>query len=248
MRSSLLNRSFAEFIGTFWLVFGGCGAAVLAANFPAIGIGILGVALAFGLTLLSMGYAIGNISGCHINPAVSVGMVAARRMPLADLPAYILAQVAGGIAAGGVLLVIAGGTPGFTMAKGFASNGFGLHSPGGYSLGACALMEVVLTLFFVLIILAATDSHAPQGFAPIAMGLALTVANLAGIPVTNCSVNPARSMGPAVFEGGWALQQIWLFWAAPVVGGLLAALVYYGIAHEWEVSAGRLPHPLPSRT
>jgi aquaporin Z len=248
MEHSLLKRSFAEFVGTFWLVFGGCGSAVLAATFPNTGIGILGVALAFGLTLLSMGYVIGHISGCHINPAVSVGMAAAKRLPLADLPAYIVAQVAGGIVAAGVLYVIATGRAGFTLANGFASNGYGIHSPGGYSLGACALIEVVLTLMFLVIILGSTDRRAPQGFAPIAMGLGLALINLIGIPVTNCSVNPARSMGPAIFEGGWAMGQLWLFWVAPIVGGLLGALVYHLLAYEWRLHTGEFRTPMPSRT
>ncbi len=247
MHGSLAKRSFAEFVGTFWLVFGGCGSAVLAATFPNTGIGFLGVSLAFGLTLLSMGYAIGHISGCHINPAVSVGMAAARRLPFSDLPAYIIAQIAGGIAAGGVLYVIASGQPGFSLANGFASNGYGMHSPGGYSLLACALIEFVLTMMFLVIILGATDRRAPHGFAPIAMGFGLALINLIGIPVTNCSVNPARSMGPAVFAGGWAMNQLWLFWVAPIAGALLGALVYYLFAHEWELSTGEVPHALPSR-
>ena len=248
MEYSLWKRSFAEFLGTFWLVLTGVGTAVLAAKFPNTGVGILGVALAFGLSLLTMAYAIGHISGCHINPAVSVGMAAARRLPLADLPAYIIAQIAGGIAAAGVLYGIASGAAGFTLADGFASNGYGLHSPGGYTLGACALTEVVLTGFFVLLILGATDRRAPQGFAPIAIGWSLALVNIVGIPVTNCSVNPARSMGPAIFAGGWAMDQLWLFWVAPVVGGLLGALFYALLAHDWRVAERELPHPLPSRT
>lgn len=248
MEHSLWKRSFAEFVGTFWLVFGGLGSAILAATFPHTGIGILGVAFSFGLTLLTMAYAIGHISGCHLNPAVSVGLTVARRLPLSDLPAYIVAQVAGGIAGAGVLYAVAKGKAEFTLADGFASNGFGLHSPGGYSLGSCALIEIVLTLFFVLIILGATDRRAPQGFAPIAIGFALALVNMVGIPVTNCSVNPARSMGPAVFAGGWALDQLWLFWVAPIVGALIGALVYYLLAHEYRLQAGELPHPVPSRT
>ncbi len=222
----LSKRAMAEFIGTFWLVFGGCGSAVLAAAFPGLGIGFLGVALAFGLTLLTMGYAIGHISGCHINPAVSVGLAVGRRLPPSELPAYVAAQVAGAVAAAAVLFSIASGKAGFDLAAGFASNGYGAHSPGGYSLLACLIAEIVLTLLFVLVILGATDSRAPQGFAPIAIGLALTLTNLVAIPVTNASINPARSTGPAVFVGGWAVGQLWLFWVAPIVGGIVAGVVY----------------------
>ncbi len=222
----LSKRAIAEFIGTFWLVFGGCGSAVLAAAFPGLGIGFLGVAFAFGLTLLTMAYAIGHISGCHINPAVSVGLAVGRRFPASELPAYIAAQVAGAIVAGAALYGIASGKAGFDLAAGFASNGYGAHSPGGYSLVACLIAEAVLTLMFVLIILGATDARAPQGFAPIAIGLALMVANLVAIPVTNASINPARSTGPAVFVGGWAVGQLWLFWAAPLIGGIVAGIVY----------------------
>jgi len=232
MHMSLPKRSIAEFVGTFWLVFGGCGSAVLAATFPAVGIGFLGVSLAFGLTVLTMAYAIGHISGCHLNPAVSIGLAAARRFPVSELPAYIFAQVLGGIAGASVLYVIASGKPGFDLAAGFASNGYGIHSPGGYALGACLVAEVVLTLMFLLIILGATDPRAPQGFAPIAIGLGLTLVNLIGIPVTNMSVNPARSTGPALFVGGWAIEQLWLFWVAPIIGGLLAGLAYHAFAHE----------------
>jgi aquaporin Z len=224
----------AEFIGTFWLVFGGCGAAVLAAAFPNVGIGLLGVAFAFGLTLLTMGYAIGHISGCHLNPAVSVGLVVGRRFPLADLWAYIVAQLAGGIAASAVLYVIASGKPGFSLSAGFAANGYGAHSPGGYSLVAGLVAEVVLTFMFLMIILGATDSRAPRGFAPIAIGLGLTLIHLIGIPVTNVSVNPARSTGPAIFVGGWALQQLWLFWLAPIGGAVIAGLFYPALAKEAE--------------
>jgi len=222
----LSKRSIAEFVGTFWLVFGGCGSAVLAAAFPNLGIGFLGVALAFGLTLLTMAYAIGHISGCHINPAVSVGLVIGKRFPLGDLWAYVVAQVAGAIAAAAVLYVIASGKAGFDLAGGFASNGYAEHSPGGYSLVACLVAEIVLTFMFLMIILGATDERAPKGFAPIAIGLGLTLIHLVGIPVTNTSVNPARSTGPALFAGGWALQQLWLFWVAPIVGAALAGLVY----------------------
>ncbi len=220
----------AEFIGTFWLVFGGCGSAVLAAAFPGFGIGFLGVAFAFGLTVLTMAYAIGHISGCHLNPAVSIGLWAGKRFPASDLLPYIIAQLAGGILAGGVLYVIASGKPGFSLAGGMASNGYADHSPGGYSLMACLLTEVVLTFMFLMIILGATDVRAPQGFAPIAIGLGLTLIHLIGIPVTNLSVNPARSTGPAVFVGGWAVQQLWLFWVAPIAGAILAGIAYPAIA------------------
>jgi aquaporin Z len=229
---SLMKRASAEFIGTFWLVFGGCGSAVLAAAFPNVGIGLLGVALAFGLTVLTMAYAIGHISGCHLNPAVSVGLVVGKRFPVSDLVAYVIAQVAGGIAGAGVLYVIASGKAGFDLAGGFASNGFAEHSPGGYSLMACLVAEIVLTFMFLMIILGATDRRAPQGFAPIAIGLGLTLIHLIGIPVTNLSVNPARSTGPALFVGGWAVQQLWLFWLAPIVGAAIAGIVYPALAAD----------------
>jgi aquaporin Z len=219
-------------IGTFWLVFGGCGSAVLAAAFPQVGIGLLGVALAFGLTVLTMAYAIGHISGCHLNPAVSVGLVVGRRFPASELPAYIAAQLAGAVAAGGVLYLIASGKAGFDLAAGFAANGYGTHSPGGYSLASCVTAETVLTFMFLLIILGATDRRAPAGFAPLAIGLGLTLIHLIGIPVTNLSVNPARSTGPAVFVGGWALQQLWLFWLAPLAGAIVAGLAYPALAGE----------------
>lgn len=214
----------AEFLGTFWLVLGGCGSAVLAAAFPHVGIGLLGVSLAFGLTVLTMAYAIGHISGCHLNPAVSVGLCVAGRFPAKQLVPYILAQVLGAIAAGGVLYLIASGKAGFDLAGGFASNGFGEHSPGGYSLMAALVCEVVMTMMFVLIILKATDQRAPAGFAPIAIGLGLTLIHLISIPVTNTSVNPARSTGVAIYVGGWAIGQLWLFWLAPIIGGALGAL------------------------
>ena len=229
---SLQKRSVAEFLGTFWLVFGGCGSAVLAAAFPSVGIGLHGVSLAFGLTVLTMAYAIGHISGCHLNPAVSIGLTTAKRFPASELPAYIISQVAGGIAGAGVLYLIASGKPGFDIAGGLASNGYGQHSPGGYSLFAGLTAEIVLTFFFLTIILGATDRRAPQGFAPIAIGLGLTLVHLIGIPVTNLSVNPARSTGPAVFVGGWALQQLWLFWVAPIVGAIIAAVVYSVLGEE----------------
>ena len=236
---SLNRRSFAEFIGTFWLVFGGCGSAVLAAAFPDVGIGLLGVSLAFGLTVLTMAFAIGHISGCHLNPAVSLGLVVGGRFPASELPAYVLAQVCGGIAASGVLYLIASGKAGFTLAAGFAANGYASNSPGGYSMLACLVAEVVLTCFFLIIILGATDRRAPQGIAPIAIGLALTLIHLIGIPVTNLSVNPARSTGPAVFVGGWALQQLWLFWVAPLAGAVVGAALYGAVAEERkEVRAG----------
>ncbi|HEY7307131.1 MAG TPA: aquaporin Z [Bryobacteraceae bacterium] len=222
----LRNRCFAEFLGTFWLVFGGCGSAVLAAAFPNLGIGFLGVALAFGLTLLTMCYAIGHISGCHINPAVSVGLAVAKRFPFSELPAYVVSQVLGGVVASAVLYVIASGKVGFSLSGGFAANGYGAHSPGEYSLGACLTAEVVLTFMFLMIILGATDKLAPKGFAPLAIGFGLTLIHLIGIPVTNLSVNPARSTGPAVFVGSWALAQLWLFWVAPIVGAALAGVVY----------------------
>ena len=231
----LSKRAAAEFLGTFWLVFGGCGSAVLSAAFPQLGIGFLGVALAFGLTVLTMAFAIGHISGCHLNPAVSVGLVVARRFPVKDLPAYVVAQVLGGIAGAGVLYVIATGKPGFQLG-GFAANGFAEHSPGGYSLEACLVAEVVLTFMFLWIIIGSTDKRGmPRGFAPIPIGLGLTLIHLIGIPVTNLSVNPARSTGPAVFVGGWAIQQLWLFWLAPIAGAALAGLVYILLAGHDEL-------------
>lgn len=223
---SLAKRSVAELIGTFWLVLGGCGSAVLSAAFPNVGIGLLGVALAFGLTVLTMAYAIGHISGCHLNPAVSIGLWAGGRFPANQLLPYIGAQVSGAVVAGGVLYLIASGKAGFDVSSGLASNGYGLHSPGGYSLSASLLTEVVMTMMFLIIILGATDERVPQGFAPIAIGLGLTLIHLISIPVTNTSVNPARSTGVAVFVGSWATAQLWLFWVAPVIGGLLDAAIY----------------------
>lgn len=222
----LSKRAAAEFFGTFWLVLGGCGAAVLSAAFPGLGIGFAGVALAFGLTVLTMVYAVGHISGGHLNPAISVGLVAGKRFPVKDLPAYIIAQVLGGIAAAGVLYVIASGAAGFDVHAGFASNGYGAHSPGGYSLLAGFVAEVVLTAFFLIVVMGATDERAPKGFAGIAIGLCLTLIHLVCIPVTNTSVNPARSTGPALFAGGWALGQLWLFWVAPLLGGLIGGGLY----------------------
>jgi aquaporin Z len=227
-----MNKYGAEFLGTFWLVLGGCGSAVLAAAFPDVGIGLLGVSLAFGLTVLTMAFAIGHISGCHLNPAVSIGLWAGGRFPGSQLFPYILAQVLGGILAGGVLYVIANGAAGFDVAKGFASNGYGEHSPGGYSLLAALVCEVVMTMFFLMVILGATDKRAPAGFAPIAIGLCLTLIHLISIPVTNTSVNPARSTGVALYVGGWAIQQLWLFWVAPIVGGILGAVAYRFVGSE----------------
>ena len=222
----MANKLGAEFIGTFWLVLGGCGSAVLAAGFPDVGIGLLGVSLAFGLTVLTMAFAIGHISGCHLNPAVSIGLWAGRRFPASELIPYILAQTVGAVFAAGVLYVIASGAAGFSLADGFAANGYGAHSPGGYSLTAGLTSEVVMTFVFLVVILGATDPRAPAGLAPIAIGLCLTLIHLVSIPVTNTSVNPARSTGPALFVGGWALSQLWLFWIAPIVGALLAGGFY----------------------
>ena len=238
---SLGSRAIAEFIGTFWLVFGGCGSAVLAAKFLDtgnnninLGIGFVGVALAFGLTVMTMAYAIGHISGCHLNPAVSVGLTVAGRFPSKDLLPYIIAQVLGGIAGAGILFVIASGQTGFSATGGFASNGYAEHSPGNYSMMSCLVAEVVLTFMFLMIILGATDKRAPAGFAPIAIGLGLTLIHLIGIPVTNLSVNPARSTGPALFVGGWAISQLWLFWIAPIIGAAIAGYVYPLLSKESE--------------
>jgi aquaporin Z len=234
----LSNRLAAEFFGTLWLVLGGCGSAVLAAAFPALGIGFVGVSLAFGLTVLTMAYAIGHVSGCHLNPAVSLGLVVGGRFKAKDLLPYVVAQVAGAIVAAAVLYLIASGKAGFTLDGGFASNGYGEHSPGGYSLTAALTCEVVMTFFFLMIILGATDERAPSGFAPIAIGLSLTLIHLISIPVTNTSVNPARSTGPALFVGGWALSQLWLFWIAPLVGAALAGLAYRIVSGERSEAAG----------
>jgi len=229
---SLSRRFLAELLGTFWLVFAGCGSAVISAAFPQVGIGLLGVALAFGLSVLTMGYAIGHISGFHLNPAVSVGLAVGGRFPMREVPAYICAQLFGATLAAWILYGIASGKPGFNLAGGLANNGYGAHSPGGYTLAACALAEIVLTFMFLMIILGATDRRAPQGFAPIAIGLGLTMIHLVGIPVTNLSVNPARSTGPALVAGGWALHQLWLFWLAPIFGAVLAGCAYPVIASE----------------
>ncbi|HTY93855.1 MAG TPA: aquaporin Z [Steroidobacteraceae bacterium] len=228
----LSRRLGAEFIGTLWLVLGGCGAAVLAAKFPAVGIGLLGVSLAFGLTVLTMAFAIGHISGCHLNPAVSLGLVVGGRFKAAELLPYWAAQVLGAVAGAGILYLIASGASGFELAGGLASNGFADHSPGGYSLLACFTCEVVMTFMFLIIILGATDARAPQGFAPIAIGLGLTLIHLISIPVTNTSVNPARSTGPAMFVGGWALSQLWLFWVAPLLGAGIAGVIYRWLGSE----------------
>ncbi|HEY6077208.1 MAG TPA: aquaporin Z, partial [Polyangiaceae bacterium] len=226
------KRAAAEFLGTFWLVFGGCGSAVLAAAFPNVGIGLHGVSLAFGLTVLTMAYAIGHISGCHLNPAVTLGLVTAKRFPARELPTYVAAQVAGAVLAAGVLYLIASGKAGFDVSGGMASNGYGEHSPGQYSLVSGLVAEIVLTFMFLIIILGATDARAPAGFAPIAIGLGLTLIHLIGIPVTNVSVNPARSTGPALFVGGWALGQLWLFWVAPLIGGVLGGAIYRWLSIE----------------
>jgi len=228
----LCKRLTAEVIGTFWLVFGGCGSAVLAAAFPEHGIGFLGVALAFGLTVLTMAYAIGHISGCHLNPAVTVGLATGRRFPWNEVLPYVVAQLVGAVLASTVLYVIASGKTGFSLSAGFAANGYGEHSPGGYTLTAALAAEVVLTFMFLMVILGATDKRAPAGFAPIAIGLCLTLIHLIGIPVTNTSVNPARSTGPALFAGAWALRQLWLFWLAPLVGAWIAGVVYPAVSGQ----------------
>jgi aquaporin Z len=238
---TLTKRFAAELLGTFALVLVGCGSAVIAATFGGAGIGLLGVAFAFGLTLTAMAYAIGPISGCHLNPAVSIGLAIGRRFPTHDVPAYVLAQVLGGGIAAGLLYLIASGKPGFDLSAGFAANGYGAHSPGLYELTACALAEIVLTFLFVLVILGATDRRAPEALAPLAIGLGLTIANLVIIPVTNCSVNPARSTGPALVVGGWALQQLWLFWVAPIAGAAIAGVVYPALARESSLENVAMP-------
>jgi aquaporin Z len=239
MTMTLKTKMTAEFIGTFWLVLGGCGSAVLAAAFPNVGIGLLGVSFAFGLTVLTMAYAVGHISGCHLNPAVSVGLWSGGRFPASDLIPYIIAQVAGGIVGAGAVYVIASGKAGFDLSAGLASNGYGAHSPGGYTLFSGFVCELVMTFMFLIIILGATHGRAPAGFAPIAIGLGLTLIHLISIPVTNTSVNPARSTGPAVFVGGWALGQLWLFWVAPLIGALLAGGVYRWLGGESSEVVGR---------
>jgi aquaporin Z len=229
---NMSKRLTAEYFGTFWLVFGGCGSAVLSAAFPGVGIGLLGVSFAFGLTVLTMAYAIGHISGCHLNPAVSIGLWAGKRFPASDLLPYIVAQVLGGITGAWVLYLIASEKAGFSVAGGFASNGYGEHSPGGYSIVAAILAEFVLTMMFLLIIHGATDKRAPAGFAPIAIGLGLTLIHLIGIPVTNLSVNPARSTGPAIFVSGWAIEQLWLFWLVPIAGGIAGGALYRWLSED----------------
>jgi aquaporin Z len=240
------KRAAAEFVGTAWLVLGGCGSAVLAAAFPAVGIGLLGVSLAFGLTVLTMAYAIGHVSGCHLNPAVTVGLTVARRFPANEVVPYVVAQVLGAVVGAAVLYVVASGKPGFDLAAGFASNGYGDHSPGGYTLAAGLLTEAVMTFAFLFVILGATDRRAPAALAPVAIGLCLTLIHLVSIPITNTSVNPARSTGPAVLVGSWALAQLWAFWVAPIVGAIAAGVVYPLVAHEGAVESaapGVAPSP-----
>ena len=232
-----MKKYLAEFIGTFWLVVGGCGSAVLAAGFPELGIGFVGVSLAFGLTVLTMAYGLGHISGCHLNPAVSIGLWVGGRFPAGKLAPYIIAQVLGGIAGAGVLYLIASGQAGFDLAGGFASNGYGDHSPGKYSMVAALVTEIVMTMMFLFIILGSTDKRAPQGFAPLAIGLGLTLIHLISIPVTNTSVNPARSTGVALFAGGWATSQLWLFWVAPIIGAILGAVIYRFVSSDEEAAA-----------
>ncbi|HVJ54455.1 MAG TPA: aquaporin Z [Aliidongia sp.] len=238
----MIKKLAAEFIGTAWLVLGGCGSAVLAAAFPSLGIGFVGVSLAFGLTVLTMAYAIGHVSGCHLNPAVSVGLWAGGRFKAADLPGYIVAQVLGGIAGAAILYVIASGHAGFDLGAGFASNGYDAHSPGGYSMAASFTCELVMSFAFLFVIMGATHGNAPRGFAPLAIGLCLTLIHLISIPVTNTSVNPARSTGPALFVGGWAIEQLWLFWLAPIIGGAIGGIVYRWVSKDdpipLEVSGG----------
>jgi aquaporin Z len=235
------RKYLAEAIGTFWLTFGGCGTAVIAAGFPEVGVGHLGVALAFGLTVLTMAYAIGHVSGCHLNPAVTIGLAAGGRFPANDIAPYVIAQVIGAVVAAAVLYVIASGAPGFDLANGFAANGYGEHSPGHYGLFAALVSEIVLTMMFLFIIMGATHGKAPVGFAPIAIGLGLTLVHLIGIPVTNLSVNPARSTGPALFVGGWALAQLWLFWVAPLIGGTLGGLLYHWLSQRPSAQVTGIP-------
>jgi aquaporin Z len=235
------RKYLAEAIGTFWLTFGGCGTAVMAAGFPEVGVGHLGVALAFGLTVLTMAYAIGHVSGCHLNPAVTIGLAAGGRFPANDIAPYVIAQVIGAVVAAAVLYVIASGAPGFDLANGFAANGYGEHSPGHYGLFAALVSEIVLTMMFLFIIMGATHGKAPVGFAPIAIGLGLTLIHLVGIPVTNLSVSPARSTGPALFVGGWALAQLWLFWVAPLIGGTLGGLLYQWLSQRPSAQVTGIP-------
>lgn len=241
-----IRKCAAEAIGTFWLTFAGCGSAVIAATFPDVGIGLVGVSLAFGLTVVTMAYAVGHISGCHLNPAVTVGLAAGGRFPRRDIAPYVASQVVGGIAAAVLLYAIASGAPGFDLAKGFAANGYGEHSPGRYGLMSCLLTEVMLTMMFLFVIMGATHGKAPVGFAPLAIGLCLTLVHLVGIPVTNLSVNPARSTGPALFAGGWALAQLWLFWLAPLIGGALGGILYHWISEEPSAQVTGLTPPAPA--
>ncbi|AWN37909.1 aquaporin Z [Methylobacterium radiodurans] len=241
-----IRKCTAEAIGTFWLTFAGCGSAVIAAAFPEVGIGLLGVALAFGLSVVTMAYAIGHISGCHLNPAVTCGLAAGGRFPARDILPYVVAQLVGAVVAAGLLYAIASGAPGFDLAKGFAANGYGAHSPGGYDLTACLTAEIVLTALFLFIIMGATHGRAPVGFAPLAIGLMLTLVHLVGIPITNLSVNPARSTGPALIVGGWALAQLWLFWAAPLLGGVLGGILYRWLSEEPAAQVTGLTPPKPA--
>lgn len=241
-----IRKCAAEAIGTFWLTFAGCGSAVIAAAFPEVGIGLLGVAFAFGLSVITMAYAIGHISGCHLNPAVTCGLAAGGRFPARDILPYVVAQLVGAVVAAGLLYAIASGAPGFDLAKGFAANGYGAHSPGGYTLTACLTAEIVLTALFLFIIMGATHGKAPVGFAPLAIGLALTLVHLVGIPITNLSVNPARSTGPALIVGGWALAQLWLFWAAPLLGGVLGGILYRWLSEQPSAQVTGLTPPAPA--
>ncbi|SOR32119.1 aquaporin [Methylorubrum extorquens] len=241
-----IRKCAAEAIGTFWLTFAGCGSAVIAAGFPEVGIGLLGVSAAFGLTVVTMAYAIGHISGCHLNPAVTFGLAAGGRFPTRDIPPYVISQVIGGVVAAALLYAIASGSPGFDVAKGFAANGYGEHSPGQYGLFSCLLAEVVLTMMFLFVIMGATHGKAPVGFAPLAIGLCLTLVHLVGIPVTNLSVNPARSTGPALFAGGGAIAQLWLFWVAPILGGVLGGMLYHWISAEPSAQVTGVVPPAPA--
>lgn len=241
-----IRKCAAEAMGTFWLTFAGCGSAVISAAFPQVGIGLLGVALAFGLTVVTMAYAIGHISGCHLNPAVTCGLAAGGRFPAHDIAPYVIAQVIGGLVAAAVLYAIASGAPDFSVEKGFAANGYGEHSPGHYSLMACLMAEVVLTMMFLFVIMGATHGKAPVGFAPLAIGLCLTLVHLVGIPITNLSVNPARSTGPALFVGGWALGQLWLFWVAPILGGVLGGVLYRWLSEQPSVQVTGMSPPTPA--
>ncbi|GJD91989.1 MULTISPECIES: aquaporin Z [Methylobacterium] len=241
-----IRKCAAEAIGTFWLTFAGCGSAVISAAFPDVGIGLLGVALAFGLSVVTMAYAIGHVSGCHLNPAVTCGLAAGGRFPARDILPYVVAQLVGAVAAAWLLYAIASGAPDFDLAKGFAANGYGAHSPGGYSLPACLTAEIVLTALFLFIIMGATHGKAPVGFAPLAIGLALTLVHLVGIPITNLSVNPARSTGPALIVGGWALAQLWLFWVAPLLGGVLGGILYRWLSEQPAAQVTGLTPPAPA--